>query len=152
MKKYMIVLLIFISSSVQVWADCGDTPDSDSKQKGVALYSHTKTVSYSGEERIKANDELIVWNKDAKEACFDITTYSNEFHNCGIGGKATKVKNNEYIYSQKECRVVLTFLKEKVKVAVTGPRGNFCVNDDLAGGCGMNASVGSATYLRARKK
>jgi hypothetical protein len=152
MKKYIIIFLIIILSSVQVWADCGYAPDLDSKQEGVTIYSHTKTIYYTGEGKIKANDNLIVWNKDTKELCFSVTTISNEYHNCSVDGKATKLKNNEYSYLQKECRVVLTFLKDKVKVNVTGPRGNFCVDDDLGGGCGMNAYIDSTTYKRTKKK
>ena len=59
---------------------------------------------------------------------------------------------NKYSYMQKDCHVVLLFLNDEVKVNVTGPRGKYCVDDDLGGGCGMNASVETAIYKKVKKK
>jgi hypothetical protein len=153
MKKFMLIFLISILYCVQVWAACGDTPEGDSNQKGVSIYQHAKTVYDSTEGNIKANDNLIVWNKDANELCFSITTVSNYFHNCSVEGKSTKVRNNEYGYTQNKCRVFLSFMKDKVKVTATGSRGNYCVAEDLGedNGCGMNTSIDSVVY-KVRKK
>jgi hypothetical protein len=156
MIKQIIISLLFILSSAQLWADCGDPPDLDSNQKGVTVYQHTKTVFESGEsggEKTKAYDNLIVWMKDLKGLCFSITTISHQLHQCFLDGKATAMRKNEYSYTQNECRVFLSFMKDKVKVKVVGSRGNFCVAEDLGedNGCGMNTSIDSAIY-KVRKK
>ena len=155
MKNFIIIFLIFILSSVQVWADCGDIPDLDSTEKGVTVYSHAHTIYDRTDGKEKTNDYLIVWNKDSKELCFSITTISNEYRECYLDGKATKMRNNQYNYTRNECRVFLTFIKDKVKVKVVGSRGtNYCAGKDFGkdnGGCGMNTSIDSAIY-KVRKK
>ena len=146
MIKKIIISLLFILSSAQLWADCGDIPDLDSTEKGVSVYSYAHTI-------IKeiVYDNLIVWKKDSKELCFSITTISTKDNReCSLDGKATKVRKNQYTYTQNECRISLIFIKNKVKVNVTGSRGtNFCSGEDLGkdnGGCGMNTSINSAIY------
>lgn len=147
MIRYSIIFLLLFLPSIQLLADCDDPPDCDRYQEGAAIYKHSKTVFYPGEGKIKAEDCLIIWARNEKDLCFSLDTYSNGFNNCGIYGKAVKVRNNVYSFKQKQCQVVLTFLKSKVKLDVKGTSGKFCVDDDLGGGCGMNASVDSATYI-----
>ncbi len=140
---------MIVLTSFQVWAVCGDPPDT--KQKGVTEYSHAKTVFHSIDGKMKGNDSLVVWNKNPKNMCFFITTISDEYRTCFLNGKASKVHKNEYSYTQNQCRVFLTFSKDKVKVRVTGSEGNnYCTDADFGedNGCGMNTSIDSATYIK----
>ena len=140
--------------SVRNGPDCGETPDLDAKQKGVTEYSHQTEIFHSIDGEVKSADSLIVWNRDARQMCFSITTVSDEYRTCYVEGKASMVRENEYSYTENKCRAFFTFIKDKVEVKIIGSRGNFCVADDLGedNGCGMNTSIDSATYMKLRKK
>lgn len=78
MTKYAIIFLV-LAYVAQAWADCGDTRDLDSRQKGVTVYRHRKVVFEAGQtggQETTGYDHLIVWNKTPKELCFSITTIS----------------------------------------------------------------------------
>ena len=153
----MIIFLI-LASVAYAWADCGDPPGLDSHQKGVSVYRHRKVVFESGEsggKKTTAYDHLIVWNRNPKELCFSITTISSQLHECYLDGKATKVRQNVYSYSENNCHAVLTFIKDKIKVVAKGSRGNYCVGEDLGdnnGGCGMNTSIDFAIYTEQKNR
>lgn len=152
MGKHITVFLIVFFTSFQVWADCGDSPAA--KQKGGTEYSHAKTVFHSIDGKMKGNDSLVVWNKNPKNMCFFITTISNEYRTCFLNGKASKVGKDEFSYTQNQCRVSFTFLKDKVKVSVTGSDGrDYCAGADFGedNGCGMNTSIDSAEYIKESK-
>ena len=153
MTKYIIMIFILIYS-IPVWADCGETPEPDLKQKGVTEYEHAKIIFHSQDGKVRSRDSLTVWKRNPSGMCFSIMTISNEYRTCYLEGEASLLHKNEYTYTQNECRASFTFKKDKVLVKVIGSRGNFCVAEDLGedNGCGTNTSIDTATYIKSRKK
>ncbi len=99
----------------------------------------------------EGSHELLVWDRSRKEMCFYITTVSSYGTSCYLCGKAISVGKDEYTYTEDKCRASFTFIRDKVELKMTGSRGDYCVDEDLDGGCGMNAYIGSATYKKTDK-
>lgn len=55
--------------------DCGETPDLDSRQKGVTEYSNQKVIYHSIDGEMKGADSLTVWNGDARKMCFSLREF-----------------------------------------------------------------------------
>jgi hypothetical protein len=149
----LIVLLLIILSAVQVWATCED-PETASGQKDISEYRRGKIIHHYADGRAKTVDSVTVWNRDAKGLCFSIETMSAHFRECYLGGRAEAINNNEYSYKQAKCDVLIKLTKNRARVKITGPRGDYCVADDLGEGsaCGMNATIDSATYRKVNKR
>jgi uncharacterized protein len=137
-----------IDELIRDGSNCGEEPDSDSR--GVVEYSHKKEIFSYADGKTNGEDSLTVWNRDAKQMCFSITTVSTNHHTCVLDGKATAVNKNEYSYSRRNCRAFFTFVGDKVKVRMIDSDGtDSCAGDER---CGMRGSIDSATYARVRKK
>ncbi len=123
---------------------CATPGDEDFPEQGVLVFQGERAAHHVRRGNSEAANELLVWNKNANEMCFFITTVSTGYNTCSLGGKATAVRNNEYSYSQNQCHVMFIFTDDKVKVNVTG----LCKDS----GCGTNASIDSATYKKSNKE
>jgi hypothetical protein len=133
---------------------CATPGDDDFPEQGVLTFLNDHAVFHVHDGETETADVLQVWNKRPKEMCFYITTVSNNYHTCSIGGKATAVSENEYSYAENKCHVILTFTEDEAKVEVIGSeRRNFCTREDLDedNGCGLNTYIPSATYKKSNK-
>ena len=153
MLRYVITLLMLFFTVSYVYAGSESLPGPDGAQKGSTLYLHTHVISTYYDKEMRANNHLVISNKDAKEMNFLMTAIANENHECVLEGKATRVDDGRYEYRENKCLIFFVFDQDQVSLQVTGANGNFCRCDDLRAGhgCGFNTSIDSATYKKAKK-
>lgn len=152
MLRYLIAVLMFMFTVGAVSAADVSTPGGKAGSIDVTLYVYAREVLHTAYGKIKANNHLRVWNRDAREMSFLLTTLSDEYQECLLEGQAKRLDDGRYEYRENTCRMVFSFGADDVDVRMTGAGGNYCRSGDLREGhdCGSRTTIDSGAYQKAR--
>jgi hypothetical protein len=114
----------------------------------IAHYERSHKISYPGEGLVDSNDDIRIFERNAKSLCFVLDTARKNLHVCQIVGEAQKISDNEFEYRDSTCHLRFIVSEEKIRLQVNGeetpkPK-NHCKHES----CGAYGSIDNATFIK----
>jgi hypothetical protein len=87
------------------------------------------------------DEELLIGDRSKKTLKFWFELYGGNFHICSMSGVATSIAKNKYIYTEDDCKWVLTINKTIAEIEDVGSQCQPLY-------CAINASIGKTAFLK----